>query len=252
MPYQGVTYEGLVAETINFRGDNGDLINGYLARPNGSGPYPTIINIHHMPGWDKWIHSLTRDFASEGFVTLAPNFHFREEGVTPQDRSDSIRSKGGMPDSRTMADLAAAIETAKNLPYTNGKIGIIGYCSGGRQVYLAACTLSGIDAAVDCWGGGVITPDSELTPAQPVSPHTFSADLSCPLMGVFGNDDARPSPEEVNETEALLKQHNKNYEFHRYDGAGHGFLARDRDSYRQHAAVDVMPKILEFFNKNLA
>ena len=156
-----------------------------------------------------------------------------------------------MPDARTMGDVEGAIAYMRSLPYHNGKVGIIGFCSGGRQVYLAACTVSGIDAAVDCWGGGVICPPEELTDRQPVAPIEYTKDMACPILGLFGNEDARPSPEDVDKTEEELKKHNKNYEFHRWDGAGHGFFAVDRPSYRQHAAVEGWEKVLEFYGRHL-
>jgi carboxymethylenebutenolidase len=131
-------------------------------------------------------------------------------------------------------------------------VGIIGFCSGGRQVYLAACRLSGIDAAVDCWGGGVTAKANELTPRQPVAPIDYTAQLRCPLLGLFGNEDQRPSPADVNETEAALKRHRKVYEFHRYDNAGHGFFAVDRPSYRQEAAVQGWQEVFKWYEKYLS
>jgi len=138
------------------------------------------------------------------------------------------------------------------LPYHNGKVGIIGFCSGGRQVYLAAGTVSGIDAAVDCWGGGVVCPPDALTERQPVAPIDYTKDIGCPILGLFGNEDARPSPADVDATEVELKKFGKNYEFHRYDGAGHGFFAVDRPSYRQEAAVDGWAKVFEFYGRHLS
>ena len=246
-------YEGMIAETVNINGHNGDLIDAYLARPLGAGLVGSVVLIHHMPGWDEASKEMARKLAYNGFATISPNLHFREGKATPQDNSASIRDAGGMPDERTMADVQAAINYLRTLPYTNGKVGIIGFCSGGRQVFLAACTLSGIDAAVDCWGGGVTSRDGEPpTSAMPKSPIEFAASLSCPLLGLFGNDDARPSPEEVNKTEEVLKQHNKVYEFHRYDNAGHGFFAVDRSSYAQVAATDGWEKVLAWYNKYLS
>ena len=246
-------YEGMIAETVNINGHNGDLIDAYLARPLGAGLVGSVVLIHHMPGWDEASKEMARKLAYNGFATISPNLHFREGKATPQENSASIRDAGGMPDERTMADVQAAINYLRTLPYTNGKVGIIGFCSGGRQVFLAACTLSGIDAAVDCWGGGVTARDGEpSTAAMPKSPIEFAASLSCPLLGLFGNDDARPSPAEVDETEKVLKQHNKVYEFHRYDNAGHGFFAVDRSSYAQVAATDGWEKVLAWYNKYLS
>ena len=92
----------------------------------------------------------------------------------------------------------------------------------------------------------------ELSPAQPVAPHDYTKDLTCPLIGIFGNDDKRPSPEQVNQHEEELKKHGKNYEFHRYDGAGHGFFYYDRGAYRQEQAVEGWKKIWVFLDKHLS
>jgi carboxymethylenebutenolidase len=139
----------------------------------------------------------------------------------------------------------------RSLPYSNGKAGVMGTCSGGRQTFLAACRVKGFDAAVECWGGGVVATKEELTPKQPVAPIDYTKDLMCPLLGLFGNDDKRPSPEQVNQHEAELKKHGKNYEFHRYDGAGHGFFYYDRPAYRQEQAVDGWTKVFAFLEKHL-
>jgi len=92
----------------------------------------------------------------------------------------------------------------------------------------------------------------ELTPKQPVAPIDLTADLSCPLLGLFGNDDQAPTPAQVDQHEAALKQHNKTYEFHRYDKAGHGFFYYDRPAYRQEQAVDGWKKVWAFLEKHLS
>ena len=151
-----MTYEAQLAETVLIRGHRGDQIDAYLARPLGGGPHPGVVIIHHMPGWDGPNKEIARRFAHHGFVTILPNLHFREGKATPEENSASVRAAGGMPDDRTMGDVQGAIDHLRALPYLNGKVGVIGYCSGGRQTYLAACTLRGIDAAIDCYGGGVV------------------------------------------------------------------------------------------------
>lgn len=247
-----MAYEGMLAETVLINGHNGDQIDAYLARPLGAGPFPTVVLIHHMPGWDEASKEMARKLAYNGYATIAPNLHFREGKGNPQDNSASVREAGGMPDDRTMGDVQASINYLRSLAYSNGKVGIIGFCSGGRQVYLAACTLSGIDAAVDCWGGGVTPGNDTLTERQPAWPVSFTAGLSCPLLGLFGEEDPRPSPADVAETEAELKKHGKDYEFHMYPNAGHGFFAVDRPSYRQEAAVDGWEKVFAFYGRHLA
>ena len=150
-----------------------------------------------------------------------------------------------------MGDGRAALEYLRGLPYANGKVGTIGFCMGGRLAYIAACQIEGLDAAVDCWGGRVIATPEELTEKRPVAPIEMTPRMGCPLLGIFGNDDANPDVEQVNRTEAELQRHGKAYEFHRYDGAGHGFFATDRSGYRQAQAVDAWQKVWPFFEEHL-
>ena len=175
-----MAYEAMLAETVLMRGHRGDQIDAYLARSLGTGPYPGVVVIHHMPGWDGPTKEIARRFAHHRYVAISPNLHFREGKATPEENSASVRAAGGMPDDRTMGDVQGAIDYLRTLPYVNGKVGIVGYCSGGRQAYLAACTQRGIDAAIDCYGGGVVAKPEELTPRQPVAPIELTKDLQCP------------------------------------------------------------------------
>jgi carboxymethylenebutenolidase len=246
-----LTYEAQFAETVYLRGHNDDWIDAYFARPLGAGPYPGVVVIHHMPGWDGAHKEIGRRFAHHGYATIVPNLQYREGKATPEENSASIRAAGGMPDDRTMGDVQAAIDYLRALAYVNGKVGVIGYCSGGRQAYLAACTLKGIDAVIVCYGGGVAAKPEELTPRQPVAPIDFTRDLQCPLLGFFGIEDTRPSPADAATTEAALKKHGKTYEFHTYENAGHAFFAVDRPQYRVHAALDGWKKVFAWFGKYL-
>jgi carboxymethylenebutenolidase len=170
---------------------------------------------------------------------------------TAEDVGAKVRAAGGIPDDQVLGDLDGANKLLRALPYVSAKVGVFGTCSGGRHGFLAACRLKGIDALVECWGGNVVQKPEELTPKRPVAPIDYTKDLSCPMIGLFGNDDKSPSPEQVNMHEAELKKHGKNYVFHRYDGAGHGFFYYDRPAYRQEQAVDGWKKVLAFCEKNL-
>jgi len=246
-----MTYEALFAETVLMRGHQGDQIDAYLARPLGVSAAPGVVVIHHMPGWDGLIKEIARRFAHHGYVAISPNLHFREGKATPQENSASVRAAGGMPDDRTMGDVQGAVDYLRALPYVNGRVGVIGYCSGGRQSYLAACTVRGLDAAIDCYGGGVVAKPEELTPRQPVAPIELTRDLQCPLLGLFGVEDTRPSPADTAKTKEALDKFGKTYELHTYDNAGHAFFAVDRPQYRQAAAVDGWEKVFAFFGKHL-
>lgn len=249
--YQTDMYEGMLAETVTLPGFDGDWINAYFARPLGPGPFPGMVLVHHMPGWDEWYWEATRKFAQHGYATLTPNLYFRAGHGTPEDVASQVRASGGVADDQVLGDLESALRLLKSLPYVNGKVGIFGTCSGGRQAYLAACKVKGFDAAIDCWGGGVVMSKEELSPKRPVAPIDYTADLSCPLLGLFGNEDRSPSPEQVDQHEQELQKHGKTYEFYRYANAGHGFFYHNRPNYRQEQAVDGWQKVFSFLEKYL-
>ena len=248
-----MTYEGMLAETVAFRGHNGDVGEAYYARPLGGGPWPGVVLIHHMPGWDDWIKEATRKLAYHGFATIAPHLYFRDGPGSPDDVGARVRAAGGVADAQVMGDVAGGMEFLRAQPYANGKVGVIGFCSGGRHTYLAACSLEAIDAAVDCWGGNVIVDDpKQLNAKRPVAPIDLTEKMRSPLLGLFGNDDENPNRDHVNRTEAVLKKLGKNYEFHRYDGAGHAFFNASRPAYRAEQALDGWTKVFGFFHKHLA
>jgi len=250
--YQTNMYEGMLAETITMPGNNGELINAYFARPLGAGPFPGMVLIHHMPGWDEWYREATRKFAHHGYVTISPNLYFRAGHGTPEDVTAKVRGAGGVPDDQTVGDVEGAMSYLRSLPYINGKVGVFGTCSGGRHAFLAACQVQGFDAVVDCWGGGVVMAKDTLNTKRPVAPIDYTKDLPCPILGLFGEDDRSPTPEQVDQHEGELKKHGKNYEFHRYPDAGHGFFYYNRPNYRQQQAVDGWEKIFTFLGKYLA
>lgn len=242
-------YEAMLAETITISGHAGALINAYFARPLGKGPFPGIVLVHHMPGWDELYREIARRFAQHGYAVVCPNLYYRLGPGTPEEVAVKVREQGGIPDDGVVGDCEASLRYLKSLPNSNGKVGIIGGCSGGRHTFLVACRVAGFNAAVDCWGGGVIS--TRLTPKTPVAPIDYTADLSCPLLGLFGNDDQNPVKEDVDKLEEELKKLGKDYEFHRYDGAGHAFWSYDRPAYRPQQAMDAWQKTFAFFRKHL-
>jgi len=249
--YETNMYEGMLAETITVPGAGGELINAYFARPLGAGPFPGMVVIHHMPGWDEWYREATRTFAHHGYLAISPNLYFRAGHGTPEDVAAKVRAAGGVPDEQAVGDLGGAMRYLRSLPNLNGKVGVFGTCSGGRHAYLAACRVPGFDAVVDCWGGRVVMDESELTPNFPVAPVDYTRHLSCPLLGLFGEEDHSPTPDQVAVHERELKKHGKAYEFHMYPDAGHGFFYHHRPSYRQEQAVDGWDKIWAFLAKHL-
>lgn len=249
--YQTNQYQGVMAESVAVQAPDGVMINAFFARPLGPGPFPGMVLVHHMPGWDAWYHETTMKFALNGYAAISPNLYFRDGHGSPEDVAAKVRAAGGVADSQAVGDIAASMRYLRALPNIKEKVGVFGTCSGGRHAFLAACLEPGFDAVVDCWGGRVIMSAEELTPKQPVSPVDYIAALPCPILGLFGDEDRSPSPEQVNQLEQALVKHGKIYEFHRYAGAGHGFFYHDRPAYRQEAAVDGWKKLFAFLERYL-
>jgi carboxymethylenebutenolidase len=242
----------LRAETVRIPGAKGDEIEAYLARPLDDGDYGAVVVIHHMPGYDEATLEITRRFAAHGYLALCPNLYSREApGADPDDAAAAARAAGGVPDDRLVGDVAGAAAYLRALPGSNGKVGTIGYCSGGRQSFLAATSVD-LQAAVDCYGAFVVGTPPEGFPLRVRSLADRVPDLRCPLLGLFGAEDSYPSPDQVAELDKLLTEAGKPHEFHTYSGAGHAFFAVERPSYRPEAAKDGWQKIWAFFGQNLS
>jgi carboxymethylenebutenolidase len=244
-------YDAMLAETITITGHEGHQIEAYSARPMSPGPLGGVVVIHHMPGYDEQTKEISRTFASHGYNAVIPNLYHRDApGASPDDAAAAGRAKGGVPDDRLIGDAAGGVEYLRGLSSSNGKVGVIGYCSGGRQSVLAACSLP-LEAAVDCYGAFVVgeVPEGFPMKARPIK-HLIK-NLSCPLLGLFGADDKYPSPEQVAELEEELKAHGKTYEFHSYEGTGHAFFSTNRPSYRVEAATQAWDEIWDFFGEYL-
>jgi carboxymethylenebutenolidase len=244
--------DALTARPVRIRGHGGREIEAYLAEPEGDGPFGGVVVIHHMPGFDPATKEITRRFAAHGYLAICPNLHFREgEGTANwEDAAAAARAAGGVPDDRLVGDVDAAVRLLRDHRHSNRKIGVIGYCSGGRQSFLAACRLR-LDACVVCYGAFIAGTPPPETPLKVTPLLGIAGQLSCPVLGLFGVEDRFPSPEHVRELDAELTRLGKEHEFHSYEGAGHAFFAVDRPSYRVEAAQKGWAEIWRFFGRHL-
>ncbi|MEY2524301.1 MAG: carboxymethylenebutenolidase [Ilumatobacteraceae bacterium] len=251
-----MTNDAMRAETVWLEGavDASDSrgIETYLAQPLDRESFGSIVVIHHMPGFDEPSREITRNFAAGGIAAICPNLYSREgQGKSPKEIFQLAMAQSGVPDNRLLADVSLAADRLRSLPGSNGKVGVIGFCSGGRQAFMAACALT-LDAAIDCYGAFVVVPPAEETKLT-IAPIIDRVDaLSCPLLGIFGVEDQNPSPAEVAATEDALRAAGKDFEFHSFQSAGHAFLAVNRPSYRQEAAGKAWPIIWDFVRRHLA
>ncbi|MBD0740371.1 dienelactone hydrolase family protein [Streptomyces sp. CBMA29] len=241
----------LTATTVTITGHGGDEIEAYVARPEGDHRRGGVVVIHHLPGYDRPTKEMTRRFAEMGYDAVCPNlFHREAPGAAPDDAAAVGRANGGVPDERLVGDVEGAVAYLRALPTSNGKAGVIGHCSGGRQAVLSACRLD-VDAAVDCYGAFVTGTVPEGFILRITNLVDQLPNLGAPLLGLFGAADSHPSPAEVAELERILTDLGKEYEFHSYEGAGHGFFAVDRPNYNVPAVQDGWERITDFYGKHL-
>jgi carboxymethylenebutenolidase len=240
------------AETVQIEGHGSDLIEAYLARPTDKPSFGSVVVIHHLPGYDDTSKAYARRFADHGYAAIVPNLYSREApGADPSDAAALVRSRGGVPDERLVGDVDGAARALRALDGANGKVGVIGYCSGGRQSFLAACSLK-LDAAVDCYGAYVVNAPAADSPLKMRPIVALAANLSCPLLGLFGAEDKAPTPDEVAQLDNALTEQGLPHEFHTFEGAGHAFFASDRPSYRVEAANEGWRLIFDFYGRLLA
>lgn len=243
--------DSLTAATVHLPGDGGDMVEAYLATPEGGARRGGVVVIHHLPGYDRGTKEIVRRFAAMGYNAICPNLYTREApDASPDDAAAVARANGGVPDERLVGDVAGARDYLRALPTSNGRVGVIGYCSGGRQAVLVGCSTQ-IDAVVDCYGAYVTGTVPEGFFLDVTTLVDRLPDLGAPLLGLFGGRDTHPGPGDVAELRRVLVELGKQFEFHSYDDAGHGFFAVDRPAYNVAAAVDGWERIASFFGRHL-
>ena len=237
------------ASWVDIKADGGPM-EGYLTKPEESGEYPAVVVIQEIWGVNSHIQSVVDRLPALGYVGLAPAMFHREGPMTTglhEELETAISRMRRCTDDNIIADVRSAVDYVKAQPFVQGdKIGIVGFCYGGRVSYLASCNISDLSASVVFYGGGI---GMALGDGQ--SPLEQTANISCPMLGLFGEEDANPTPEDVANMDAELTKAGKAHEFHNYGGAGHGFHCEARASYRAEAAADAWGKAMAWFDKHL-
>jgi carboxymethylenebutenolidase len=165
-----------------------------------------------------------------------------------EEMEPALARLGRCTDAQIIADVRAAVAYLKAQPFVDPqRIGIVGFCFGGRVSYQSACNVPDLKAAVVFYGGRILQPLGGPGPA----PVEQTGNITAPVLGLFGEEDSNPSPADVATIEAELKKQGKTYEFHMYPGCGHGFHCDGRASYRHEAAKDAWAKTMAWFDKYL-
>src|SRR3984957_21309492 len=255
MPLAGEVTDLSSLEThdVTFASDGFDM-QGYLARPKAPGSYPGVLILHEAFGLVEHERDVARRFANQGFIALAPNIYSRVGELKNASDMTEVRAKMfGLSDAQLVADFEAAAAYLRGQPGANGKVGSVGFCVGGRWTLLFASSSLKVDAAIDCWGGFITraTPDSTATPERPTPVIDLVVQLHCPLYVVCGEEDQNPSAVDVEELRKRLDQAGKTFHIDTFKNAGHAFFADYRPSYREKAAFELWPKMVDFFKTHL-
>ena len=192
---------------------------------------------------DDHIKDIAGRLADAGYVAASPDLFYRDGAgiVVPYTDFDRARElRGHIQDDPLTQDLQATFDYLASQPGVDAnRIGIIGFCFGGRVSFLAAERIRGIAAAAPFYPGGFETLIDDV------------GSIGCPVAGFFGNDDQNPKPEVVDQVVDALTKAGKQIEVNRYDGAGHGFMCTGRQSYNEAAATDAWTKVIDFFGRAL-
>jgi carboxymethylenebutenolidase len=238
------------SENIKYASTDGTQIDAYISRPAAPGRYPGVVVTMEAMGLLDHMRDIARRFALEGYIAVAPDLYTRQgTPADPTNLDEVIKVLFAQHDMEAVGDLEGAARYMRGLPDCTGKVGIIGFCSGGRLTLISACKTTAFNAAVDSAGGFVI--EDEQTEARPQSPIDMIPTLSCPLLATFGEEDPNPPPAHAARLKEELDKHGKTYELWMYPDAGHGFFADYRDSYRPVAAQDMWHRVVVFYEKHL-
>jgi carboxymethylenebutenolidase len=222
----------------------------YEARPAGKGKYPVVLVIPEIFGMHEHIKDVTRRFAKEGFLGITFEPYAREGGVLHLPDIDAVRKVvDPVPDARVMGDLDALVAYVKKHPAARSdRIGVTGFCRGGMYTLLFVAHSPEVKAAVSWYGA--IKP-AKTPGVRTAGPLDLAAQITAPVLGLYGAEDLGIPVDDVREMEAALKAAGKTAEFVIYPGAPHAFFADYRPSYRAEAAKDAWSRCVGWFNKYL-
>lgn len=224
---------------------DGSAMPLYVSAPDGTGPFPGLVVMQHQGGVDEFVQKMTQRLAQAGYIAAAPDLYHRDG---PDCKDDIVARRSRLSDRRIINDIAAAVNLLQSeRALASNRIGVIGFCMGGRLALLGAATNPAFKAAVAYYPGNAFRAWGRDLP----SPFERAADIHCPVQGHFGAEDSNPSPEDMAKLDDALAKSNKPHEFHSYASAGHGFMDSTKESYRRHADEASWPRTLEFLSRQL-
>ena len=225
----------------------GDL-PGYYARPAGAGPFPVVLVIEEIFGVHEYIKDSCRRLAKLGYLAVAPELYARIGDLSKMtDVGAIVRDViSKTPDAQLLSDLDSTAKWAAGNKGDTARMGVTGWCRGGRNTWLYAAHNPALKAAV-AWYGPIAGQPSDI---QPKTVMDIAADIKCPLLGLYGAQDTGIKVDDVKAAEAKAKAAGKTVEIMIYPDAPHGFHADYRPSYRKADADDAWARMQAFFKKH--
>ncbi len=239
--------KSLIAGAVKIPVKDGE-IPAYRAMPAKGENFPTILVIQEIFGVHEHIQDVCRRFAKLGYLAIAPEMFVRQGDVSKLSSIDEIRPiVAKVPDAQVMSDLDATVDWAmKSSKGNTNKLGITGFCWGGRITWLYAAHNPKVKAGV-AWYGRLIGNDTELTPKHPVD---IAANLKVPILGLYGGKDTGIPLDTVEQMREALKSSSSESKIIVYPNASHAFFADYRPSYSEEAAKDGWQRLKAWFNQH--
>jgi carboxymethylenebutenolidase len=234
--------ESMASTWENIKVENSSM-RLYLSAPDNTQRSPAIVVVQGQTGVDDFV-KFSDIVALQGFIAAAPDLYHRD---APDCKDDAPTRRMRLRDATVIQDINATVSFLKSHKSVDSNgIGIVGFCMGGRIVYLMSAVNRDIKAGVMYYGG-----DTFSAWGDGASPFERTKDIHCPIMGHFGEDDKNPSPADMKKLDAEMIRLRKSHEFYSYPNAAHAFANFGSGNYREHAANASWPRTFGFFAKHL-
>jgi carboxymethylenebutenolidase len=238
--------QGLTAGDIKIPVSGGEM-SGYRAKPASGSGHPTVIVCQEIFGIHEYIKDTCRRLAKAGYLAVAPDYYFRQgDPAKAADVQGALAVANKKPDAELLSDLDATARWAAADGGSPQKLGVTGFCRGGRATWMYSAHNPNLKAGV-AWYGPVVGQGNELTPKFPID---LAGEMKCPVLGLYGSADTGIPVDTLKRMEAALKAANKPHEFVIYPDAPHAFHADYRQTYRADAAKDGWARMLAWFKKH--
>ena len=240
----------ITAYDTTVSGHHGDAVPAYVARPSEGGPHPGLLLVHGIHGYEEHMKDMARRYAALGYAAIVPALYSRDGFLAVVEEEDMASARDALnarPNAQTIGDLNGGLDFLRASPHVGDRIGVVGFCSGGRLGLVFA------SSGARSTSSSTSTPTASSSPPRSTRrpPGELAAGLGCPMLALFGDDDTNPSPADVARLRQVLEQTGKTFEFVSYPRAGHAFMSDTRESYRPEAAQMAWGRCLEWLSRYL-